>query len=144
MRRFFALIAVPAVAMTAAALIPAGSNATIQADQPFDGYVNNAKKAATVTVIGCFNPGDTGTIKSGQTWKVGLGTHGQQGDFDGDVVATLGAASTHITDYNIDFAIPQVAAPCSGTAAATFVPSQPGADAKSTQVGVQYVGVASS
>jgi len=143
MRRLLAAMAIPVAGVAAAALIPAGTSATILADQPFDGYVNGMKKAVNVVVVGCSNPGDTGLIQAGQTWKVGLGTHGQQGDWDGTVTAKLAGATATLSSYNVDYLIPSAAAPCSGHAAATFTPDEPGIDARTATVGVNFVGIAS-
>jgi hypothetical protein len=146
MRRLLAALAIPAVGIAAAALIPAGSGA-VPADTTFDGKVNGLSKAVNVTVV-CPNPGDTfGLVKAGQTWGIATGTHGQTGDFGGTITASFagnpGGAST-FSSLGETKAIPATnVLPCSGTNAVTFTPNDFGQDLRTTQVGVKFVRVAS-
>jgi hypothetical protein len=146
MRRFLALLAVPALGAVAVALIPAGSGA-VPADTTFDGKVNGLSKAVNVTVV-CPSPGDTvGIVKAGQNWGIATGTHGQTGDFGGTITASFpgnaGGTST-FSSLGETQAIPATnVLPCSGTSAVTFTPNDFGQDLRTTQVGVKFVRVAS-
>jgi hypothetical protein len=146
MRRFLAFLAIPAVGVIAAGLIPAGSGANVAANATFDGVVNGSTAAATVFVT-CPVGAVAGVVAPGQTWGVIAGTHGQMGDFGGSITAQfplqpLGAST--FSNLGETATIPALnVLPCSGIGTVVFIPNDFGANKKTTEVGVQFVGVAS-
>src|SRR5439155_23690992 len=98
MRRLLAALAIPAVGIAAAALIPAGSSATFAAHSGFDGKVAGSDDGVTLHVLCPGGPAGVGTLKPVSISVAAGSTDGSMGSFAGSVVASLvpevGAAQT--------------------------------------------------